>query len=66
MIHILGDLFTKMEFAPLRPFYKKKVSLKWIKSNNPIVNEAFAVLGTLMLFIHFLFIYTDAGWLCIT
>ncbi|RLF16773.1 MAG: hypothetical protein DRJ66_02615 [Thermoprotei archaeon] len=65
MIHALGDLFTIMPFAPLWPFYRKEISLKWFRYDNPIANNAFLTLGVAMFFTYFLFIYTDTGYMLI-
>ena len=64
-IHILGDLLTYMEFAPLWPFIKKKVSLKLFKSGNPTANNAFWSLGVTAFLVYFLFIYSNAGYFLI-
>jgi len=62
IIHVLGDLFTIMPFAPLWPFYKKEVSLKWFRYDNPIANNVFWILGVVAFFTYFLFIYTEIGY----
>ncbi len=60
-IHILGDLPTHTPFPPLWPILKKKVSLKLFKSNNPIINNTFWILGITTTLAYFLFIYSNTG-----
>jgi len=62
LIHILGDLLTYMEFAPLWPFVRKKVSLKLFKSSSPIANNAFWAFGSMSFLLYLLFIYSDVGY----
>ena len=61
-IHILGDLFTYMEFAPLWPFIKKKTSLKLFKSSSKRANNTFLILGILTVYYYFLFTLTGTGY----
>lgn len=52
MLHLLGDLMTKMPFKPLWPFNKKEIALKKFYSNSETANDAFFTLGVTMFFIY--------------
>lgn len=65
LIHILGDIFTYMEFSPLWPISKKRIALKWFRSRDPIANDLMWFLGSMTFLFYILFIYTNAGYVLI-
>ena len=62
IIHILGDILTYMPFAPLWPFYKKKVSLKLFRSSNRYANNFFLDSGLITLIYYLIFVYSNVGY----
>ncbi|WP_230972450.1 metal-dependent hydrolase [Archaeoglobus neptunius] len=52
IIHILVDALTMQKFPPFYPFSKKRVAFRVFRSDNPAVNGASFVLGSLA-FVYF-------------
>jgi len=50
MLHLLGDIMTYMEFAPLYPFKKDKFSKGWFRADNDTANNGFFTLGVIAFF----------------
>mgnify|MGYP000126624805 CR=1 FL=1 len=59
VLHIIGDLLTYMPFAPLAPFYNKKVSLGLFESDGDAVNNLFFNIGVIAFTIYLVFVYAD-------
>jgi inner membrane protein len=45
--HLLGDIITYKSFAPLAPFSKRKIGLKYCKADDKKVNIGLVIGGTL-------------------
>ena len=45
--HLLGDVFTHMEFKPLAPFNNEEYALHWFYSNDKGVNDGMMTIGSL-------------------
>ena len=45
--HLLGDIITYKSFAPLAPFSKRKIALKYCKADNKKVNNGLVTGGVL-------------------
>jgi membrane-bound metal-dependent hydrolase YbcI (DUF457 family) len=55
--HLLGDSITYKSFTPFAPFSKRKIALKYCKSDDKTVNS-WLVLGGVIVFIFYLLIVT--------
>lgn len=55
--HLLGDIITYKSFTPFAPFSKKKMALRYCKSDNKKVN-CWLVIGGILSFILYLLIVT--------
>ena len=54
MVHLLGDIMTVMEFAPLYPFKRDVISLCWFYADSELANKGFFTLGVIAFFVYFL------------
>jgi len=50
MLHLLGDIMTHMEFAPLSPFKRNEIALNWFYADSEIANNGFFTLGIIAFF----------------
>ena len=57
MSHLLGDIFTYKSFTPFAPFSRRKVALKYCRSNNIKIN-GLLLIGGVIVFIFYLLIAT--------
>jgi membrane-bound metal-dependent hydrolase YbcI (DUF457 family) len=55
--HLLGDSFTYKSFTPFAPISKRKIALKYFKSDDKTINS-WLVLGGMIVFIFYLLIVT--------
>lgn len=54
--HLLCDLITYMEFAPLYPFSNKNIALRLFRSSNEFINNVFIVSGMLLLILYIIYL----------
>ncbi len=55
--HLLGDIITYKSFTPFTPFSKRKIALKYCKSDDKKVN-GWLVIGGVLAFVFYLLIVT--------
>ncbi len=59
MLHLLGDIMTHMEFAPLYPFKRNEIALHWFYADSETANNGFFTLG-IIAFFGYIFISSGA------